>query len=396
MTCINLGRSDFPMTYVRSTFRWPAPLILFGTIAFLTFPTVTGAADRITRAPISHTSYLDEFDDLLKAALDLYNQKKYDEALAKCAKASELRPTDNRPHAMAGFVYMAQWKMKGASEAFAKAISLAPGSPKLHYAKATADRFRNAKDEALVSVRKAIELNPSYAEAYLLLGELLGIGDGDKKGQIEAFRKAIQLKPDLVDAYRSLGNTLEWVNKDDKGAEEVYRTAMQVDPKKMAGRFELGRLLVRRSRLKEARALWEGRTADEDKTFPNFITLLERAEKMERAKADLAQKPNDPDTLLQMGLIVMDGESWVVDGRQERAIEYFRKALQIRPRFAQAQFAIVKAYIEIADMDKDKSKNVDQELLKLRKLDAKLANEADDYRKNYSGGIKGTSAPIDQ
>lgn len=83
----------------------------------------------------------------------------------------------------------------------------------------------------------------------------------------------------------------------------------------------------------------------------------------------------------------MDGESWVVDGRQKRAIVYFRKALEIKPNYARAQYAICKAYIQIADTFKDEKKNVDLELAKLRQLDAALANELEEYRKKYVGGI---------
>src|SRR5919112_5881696 len=119
--------------------------------------------------------------------------------------------------------------------------------------------------------------------------------------------------------YAGLGEVLARA-KDEKGAEEVFRAGLAADPKRMAGRFELGRLLVRQGRLAEARELWEGRTTDEDRTFPNFITLLERAEKLKRATDALARKPEDPDALIEMGYTVMDGDSWVVDGRQEKAI----------------------------------------------------------------------------
>jgi tetratricopeptide (TPR) repeat protein len=69
---------------------------------------------------------------------------------------------------------------------------------------------------------------------------------------------------------------------------------------------------------------------------------------LKRATDGLAQKPNDPDALIEMGMAVMDGDFWVVDGRQKRAIEYFRRALTLKPNYARAQYSIVKAYIQIA------------------------------------------------
>lgn len=332
-----------------------------------------------------------EFEELVKSAFDLYQQKKYDESLALCLKAAGMRPNDFRPHYIAGYSYSAQWKMKSASEAFARAISLNPANKRLYYFKAIADRNRNAREEGIAAATKAIELDPSFAEAYFTLGELLAMGGGDIKGAIEAYRTSIKLKPDLFDAYYHMGMHL-----DPKDAEELYRKAMALDPQKMACRFSLGRVLVKQGRLAEARVLWNERKYDEVNTEPKFITLLERAEKLKQAEDALAQKPDDPEALLQMGFMVMEGESWSVDGRQERAIVYFTKALAVKPDFAKAQFGICKAYVELADFSKDKNKNVDDELAKLKKMDAKLADEIVEYRKKFSGALKGYSNRQDQ
>jgi tetratricopeptide (TPR) repeat protein len=337
------------------------------------------------------TAWITDVEELIKTAFELYRQNKFEEALANCVKAASLSPNDFRPHALAGLIYMAQMKLKSASEEFAAAISLKPDNKQIYLLKARADRLRGAKEEALAASRKAIELDASFAEAYIMIGDILRFDEKRRDEAIAAYRSAIKANPRLPAAYEQLGEILADA-QDAKGAEEVFRQAMAADPKLMAGRFALGRLLVEQGRLKEARAIWEGRTSDEDNTFPNFIALLERAEKLKQATAALAQKPKDPETLVRMGFAVMEGDSWVVDGRQERAIVYFRKALKLKPGFAMAQYAICKAYIQIADTYKSKNKNVDEELTKLRRLDPKLAAEMDDYRKNYSGAL--TTAPL--
>lgn len=126
---------------------------------------------------------------------------------------------------------------------------------------------------------------------------------------------------------------------------------------------------------------------------PSFINLLTRAENLKRATETLAQKPNDPNALLAMGLAVMDGEGWIVDGRQERAIVYFRKALAIQPGFVKAQYNIVKAMAQYLG---DGDKKLKQEIAKLRKLDPALAKEMEEYSRTYEGGLVGTPVKPDQ
>lgn len=103
--------------------------------------------------------------------------------------------------------------------------------------------------------------------------------------------------------------------------------------------------------------------------------------------------PNDVEAILAMGYATMDGDSWVVDGRQDKAIVFFRKALKIKPDFAKAQHAICKAYVQIADTFSSKNAELDAELATLRKMDEALAEDIVAYRKSYSGGLKAAGPP---
>jgi tetratricopeptide (TPR) repeat protein len=332
-----------------------------------------------------------EIDELIRSAFDLYKQKKFDEALANCEKASRLNSNDFRPHLLIGYIYAAQRKLKDASASMATAITLQPRRKELYLDKARMDYLRNARDEALQACKKAIELDPDYAEAHLIIGNLLRFDEKRRTEAITALEHVIRIDPKIPEAYDYLGNLFASA-KDEKRAEEIFRQGMAADPKRMAGRFELGRMFVKQGRLKEARELWEGRTSDEDRTHPQFIEVLKRAEDLKSATDALAKNPKDPEALINMGSAVMEGDSWVVDGRQKRAIVYFKQALEVKPDNARAQYLIVKAYIQIADTFKNENENVDVELAKLRTLDSKLAGEMEAYRKTYRGGIIG--APL--
>lgn len=358
---------------------------------------VAKPTDSINVNRTSHTEQerANDVTELLRSAYKALQESKFDEVLASCAKAIALNPKEYRAYALSGYAYQAQRKLKSASEAFAKAIELRPDIKELYLSKSEVDFFRNAHEEALSAARQAVKLDPGHAQAHLMVGTLLRWDKQRQAEAITAYETALNINPRLWSAYDELGAIFESANEQ-KRAENLFRRGMATDPNHMAGRFALGRMLVKQGRLVEARELWDGRTSDEDRTFPQFIELLKRAENLKRATDGLAQKPNDPDALIEMGMAVMDGDSWVVDGRQKRAIEYFRKALNVKPNYARAQYSIVKAYIQIAATFSKENENVDRELSALRALDPKLAAEMDDYRKNYKAGLTASPVKLDQ
>jgi tetratricopeptide (TPR) repeat protein len=320
------------MTFKLKLFKFPKGVIIKSLLVLIlptgaTVPNVYAAS--VNPSPPSIES-LQDVDALIQTALELYQKRQFSDALAQCANAKALSPDDFRAYAIAGLVWMAQWKMDNASQEFATAIRLQPQNKELYVFKARADANRGKTDEAIAAARKALEIDPNHAEAFAALGEALQMKSKREAEAIAAYQSALKLNPQLVDVYDSLGQIYLDV-KDVKKAEEIFRQGMAADPQRMSGRFNLGRLLVDQGRLTEARQLWEERTSDEDRVRPTFITLLTRAENLKKASEALAQKPKDPEALVAMGLAVMDGDSWVIDDRQNRAIVYFRKALALQP-----------------------------------------------------------------
>ena len=333
-----------------------------------------------------------ETDKLVQAAAELIRQEKFDEALEKCTRASHLSPSDHRPHVLSGLIYMAEQKDKISSDEFGKAIRLQPQNKSIYLLKAQVDLRRNASEEALADSRKALEIDPRFAEAFAMIGEILGGNENRRAEAISAYQSAINANPHLLTVYKPLAELLS-DGKDQKGAEEVLKHGMAIDPNRMNCRFALGRMLVEQGRLGEAREIWDGRSSDDDGTMPQFIVVLKRAESLKKASDALAQRPNDPDVQVEMGLAVMDGDAWVYDERQQRAIVYFRNALRLKPNYDRAQYGICKGYIQIAEMMKNGNKTVDKELAKLRQLNPALADELVTYRKNYVGGLV-TDTPV--
>src|SRR5262245_43962144 len=184
-----------------------------------------------------------EGDALVQEAYNLYQAGKFEEAREKCAKAVAINQNDFRAHAIAGIAWMAQWKMKSASAEFATVIKLQPQRKEFYVLKAKADISLGNVDGAIGGCHKALELDPNFADAYATIGEALEHNEKRQTEAIAAYQAALKINPKLFPAYDSLGQL--YVNiKDEKTAEHIYRQGIAEDPAHMAGRFQLGRLLV--------------------------------------------------------------------------------------------------------------------------------------------------------
>tara|TARA_B100000965_G_scaffold371608_1_gene360710 strand:+ start:705 stop:1283 length:579 start_codon:yes stop_codon:yes gene_type:complete len=95
--------------------------------------------------------------------------------------------------------------------------------------------------DAELSLRKAINLKPDYANSYLILASVLEDLDKLKEAELSV-RKAIQIKPDFAEAHYKLGNTLK-----DKGklieAELSIRKAIKLNPELINAYTSLGKVL---------------------------------------------------------------------------------------------------------------------------------------------------------
>ena len=74
--------------------------------------------------------------------------------------------------------------------------------------------------KARLEVKNALQIDPKFAEAYSLLGQIAIKGE-DYQGAFEAFGKAVDLKPELVPAQVELGKLLLVSGALDKAMEKA-------------------------------------------------------------------------------------------------------------------------------------------------------------------------------
>ena len=141
-------------------------------------------------------------------------------------------------------------QLKEAELSTRKAIELNPNFADAHSNLGNLLRDLGKLQEAELSTRKAIELNPNFANAHSNLGNVLK--DLGKLQEAEnSYRKAIELHPDFAYAYSNLGNVLKDLGKLQE-AENSYRKAIELNPYFADAHLNLGGILSDLGKLQEA------------------------------------------------------------------------------------------------------------------------------------------------
>jgi Flp pilus assembly protein TadD len=153
----------------------------------------------------------------------------------------------------------------------------------------------------VAAFRKAIELQPHYAMAYLTLGNAL-LKQGQLAEAADAYRKAIELQPNFAKAYNNLGNALVYQGKLTE-AEAALRKAIELLPDYALAHIALGNAMSKQGKLAEAEA------------------ALRKASELE---------PNNAVAHYDLGNIL------AYQGKLAEAEAAFRKAIMLKPDLAEA------------------------------------------------------------
>src|SRR5262249_31047345 len=123
-----------------------------------------------------------------------------------------------------------------ARSAFTQAVETLPQLDGGFYRLAQIDYLRNDYDDALRSIRVALNLNPNEAEYYFVLASCLK--DRDLTSAIAAATKAISINPNVADFHNLRGILLAKAG-DDARAVESFRRATELAPQDESFRMNL-------------------------------------------------------------------------------------------------------------------------------------------------------------
>lgn len=164
--------------------------------------------------------------DRLLVQLGLLHQKTRDpEQAEKCFReALEANSGNSAAYLALANLLAATDRYSGASDLLAKATKLLPEDPLLHYAyggllsESVQGAGERQLEEAARVLKKALELNPFYANTHYLLGKL-SLTKGDYDSAQSYFEKACAYNPNHAKAYHQLSIIARRQGKKEKAAE---------------------------------------------------------------------------------------------------------------------------------------------------------------------------------
>ncbi len=164
---------------------------------------------------------------------------------------------------------------------------------------------------AIADLRQAVSQNPG-ADAYNILGRLLGVAGADSPPVIAAFQEAIRLRPDYAEAYNNMGLVYLQTGEDEP-AIAAFRKAVELRPDYADAHQNLGAILT---------------SSDAAEAVRELETAVSLQPRLLKAQYNLA----------------LAYEASSAHGAV-RASEQLRKLLAMEPRFPRAEFALGRSLL---------------------------------------------------
>ncbi|APZ94382.1 tetratricopeptide repeat protein [Fuerstiella marisgermanici] len=237
--------------------------------------------------------------------------------LGVAENASAVRRTLSRapswfPHAALWGAFVVPLAVLGfsesASDVNAQVVATLPESSLAHYNLAKERQAAENLAEGERHAQKAVGIQPSFAKAWTLLGEI-HLAQGRIPSAVEHLQRAVSLDAHSATAHFNLGNAMIRNRRID-AATDAYLRAIELDPELESSSYNnLGTALQESDAVKEAAFAFE-RAVEADPTNVSALTNLANAE----AKL----------------------------GKTESAIQRFQKALTLQPEDVPAWTGLVK------------------------------------------------------
>ena len=225
-----------------------------------------------------------------------------------------------------------QGRYEDSISAYQEALNFNPRDPDLYNILGTSLRMLGKREEAKKSFEMALEIKPDFPEALNNLGNLYrDLGKIDEA--IKCYRKAAsylkelkEVKLNIALCYADMGNLSE--------AEKIVKEILSKDPSFYPARKILANILSKQKKLSQAETQLRAcliLNPNDVEIYNELASLLLEMNPPITGEAEILLEkalkinPNLPGTYFSLGLL------FDLKGEKKRAMEFYKKAIELRP-----------------------------------------------------------------
>ncbi len=253
-------------------------------------------------------------------------------------------------HNNLGVALMRQGKDDEAWAHYTKALEIDPSYADAQYNLGALLARQGKAREAMTQFVETLRIKPSHADAHHHLGVLLA-NQGRTEEAIRHYNEALRANPNFAEAYRNLGIALINQGKEQE-AIPYFKEALEINPKDYIAHNNLGTAASRQGRIAEAMAHYRQAleinpaSAETHYNLGSFLALQGKDEEaLDHLNEALRIIPRDASVHYQIGAILAR------QGKNEEAILHLNEALQILPSYGEVHFALGMLYWKMGKKD---------------------------------------------
>lgn len=250
----------------------------------------------------------------------------YDKSLEYSLKARELAPDSSYSHRALAMSYYALGRYVEAEREARRAIEMNPSDAEAYFVlwKAT------GKDPNSEYIEKALDLNPNLLMAHNDLG-VAYLASGSYDRAVYHLRRTVELNPDSALAHNNLGHALVEMGKGEEAIKE-YKKSIEIDPYNHLAHSNLATALVNKGEIEDAiRGYKKAAEINPDSALYHYnlgTALLlggKIKEGIKELKVAVELNPNFGEAYTNLGRALLEV------GRSDEALVAFQKAIDINP-----------------------------------------------------------------
>ena len=288
----------------------------------------------------------------IKQAEYYYAQGKFEEAVAECKRAIEIKPEATLAYKIAGNATQAMGKVDAARYWYAQALENDPNFAEVYANLGSLYAQQKQWQKSIACYQKAIENKPNLASAYRNLARVF-LQSGQPQAGAECWYEALTLDINWAkpDEHFTLGNTLLELGQLER-AISCYRRAIQLQPSYADAYHNLGEVLSVMGNWEEAIAVYRqaiGLKPNFEGSHYGLGKALASVDRREEAIASYRRaielNPNLAQAYQSLGEVL---DSW---GRLDEAIGCYEKTIELKPDIWEVHHKLGDALQEKGEID---------------------------------------------